>query len=284
MSAMRGLAAGSLLCCTACAVLVVAGGLCAQAPTEGSTETAAAMKFDVVSIKQSKIAGGRMAIYTAWRSPDEFVAIDTTAQGLLKDAYGIEQDGEILGAPPWANSERFDVDAKAGPIEAAALNNAGDKRAMLGRQMLQSLLAERLGLVIHRETKELPIYVLVVTKGGPKFAAAKLNGPQTFRMLVGQFILQGQSIGTLVQALSERPELDGRVIEDRTGLTGNYDLTLQWTPVTTTPLRPDAPQLPDTSGTTIFAALQEQLGLKLESTKGPVDTIVIDRIQKPSEN
>jgi uncharacterized protein (TIGR03435 family) len=168
--------------------------------------------------------------------------------------------------------------------------------------MLQALLAERLNLQVHRETKELPIYALVIAKNGPKFQEGKLGdtypngfkglngapvGAGMMRMGAGEWTGQGIPIANLVGSLSRRL---GRTVVDKTGLTGKYDFTLRWTP-DDNPVSPkepggapDAAALPDSSGPSIFTALQEQLGLKLESQKGPVETIVIDHVERPSQN
>ena len=153
--------------------------------------------------------------------------------------------------------------------------------------MLQTLLADRFHLVAHRETREESIYQLVVAKGGPKLKEA--DGSQNPSERVGRGTITGTAaqISQLVKPLSQQL---GRNIVDRTGLTGRYDFTLQWTlepgqlrgPGDPPP--PLNPTLPDPEGTNIFTALQEQLGLKLESGKGTVDFLVIDRAEPPSEN
>jgi uncharacterized protein (TIGR03435 family) len=167
------------------------------------------------------------------------------------------------------------------------------------RLMVQELLADRFKLKVSHETKELPVYALVVAKGGLKMkeespattpdAAAH---PRTFLQFMGPGQFRGTNIGVglLADVLSRQPEL-GKLVIDETGLKGNYDWTLKWTPEQSDPMfkrpngapPPNAPP-PDTSGPSIFAALEEQLGLKLEPKKGPVETLVIDRIEKPSEN
>jgi uncharacterized protein (TIGR03435 family) len=172
--------------------------------------------------------------------------------------------------------------------------------------MIQSLLADRFKLRVSHETKELPVYALVVAKNGPKCQEAKpgdtypngikgfdgrAQGAGSFRAGNGHLTLQGYPISFLSLLLAER--LD-RTVLDQTGLKGKYDIALKWTPdenLAATPSGPaggnpgaDAAAQPDSSGPSIFTAIQEQLGLKLESTKGPVEIIVIDHIERPSEN
>jgi uncharacterized protein (TIGR03435 family) len=178
--------------------------------------------------------------------------------------------------------------------------------------MLQALLADRFKLTLHRETKQLGVYVLVIAKNGPKLEEAKpgnayLNGfidngeplgAGVFKLGryvggSGELISQGLSMATLVRLLSE--EILNRSVLDNTGLTGNYDFTLQWR-IADESQGPmfkevgDHQQVtgrtppPEYSGPSFFTAIQEQLGLKLEPAKGPVDIIVIEHIEQPSEN
>jgi uncharacterized protein (TIGR03435 family) len=185
-----------------------------------------------------------------------------------------------------------------------------EQRLDQNRLMVQSLLADRFKLSVTRSTRELPVYALVVAKGGPKLkdvTPASLYGnavaipPASERgsapspppgrgtnMFIGrdgEMILTAKSvsIANLLGILSQQL---GRQILDRTGLKGTYDFTLQYTPEKSIPglQGPGDTPPPDSSGTSIFTAIQEQLGLRLESTKGPVDVIVIDHIEKPSPN
>lgn len=171
--------------------------------------------------------------------------------------------------------------------------------------MLQSLLAERFKLTLHHETKEMPVYVLLVAKNGPKMhesdpapsdgpaPGGPAPGPNRRGSIMmqgrGQLTVNGQPLSRFVDILSR---FLGRVVVDQTGLKADYDFKLQWTPGDEEVMfrgmgpgpdgRPAPP--PDASGPTLFTALQEQLGLKLESQKAPVDTLVIDHVDKPSEN
>ena len=157
--------------------------------------------------------------------------------------------------------------------------------------LLQSLLAHRFALKVSHQTKELPVYALVVAKGGPKFQQAKSDdkGPDV-DLGAGQLTFQACPMAIVVTVMSNMMH---RTVLDQTGLKGNYDFTVQWRKDQTMsgmPREPvggvsgpdDAPL--DSSGPSFFTALREQLGLKLESTKGPVDVIVVDHIERPSEN
>lgn len=138
--------------------------------------------------------------------------------------------------------------------------------------MLRQLLADRFGLIFHRETKALVVYSLVVGKTGPKLKEGGTKGPYLSRPAPGKLVGTRASMAALTRALSGSL---GRPINDETGLKGQYDFTLTWTPDEI---------VGDVSGPSLFTALQDQLGLKLESKKAPVETIVIDHIGTPSPN
>jgi uncharacterized protein (TIGR03435 family) len=312
--------------------LLVLGALCsqpnhAQAVPASQPESAPAHSyaFEVASIKPNKSAGQMMRIMF---SPGGFNGDNILLGDLVKTAYGI-QDNQIIGAPSWLNSDHYDVEAKMDSETADAVHKMNEEDARHARQqMLRALLADRMKLVIHRETREQPLYELVVARNGSKLQEAKpgdsypngIKGPDgaahggMMRMGSGEVTGQGLALSALAHLLTM--EL-GRTVVDKTGLTGKYDFTLRWTPDESqgrmfrgpgpgagpgtaaggapgpasgapTVASPDGPpsannSSPD-SGPTIFTAIQEQLGLKLESTKGPVEVIVIDHIDRPSEN
>lgn len=256
--------------------------------------------YEVASIKPEK-SGSMM--FRVLNTPDGFSAT-TTVQMLIRVAYGIE-DNQISGAPGWVSSDKYDVEAKMDQATADKVKKLGEAEREPARQhMLQALLAERCKLTVHRETKELPIYSLVVAKGGSKLHEAKpgdtypngikgLDGRPApvgaHLMRMGRGELTGQSIA-MEQIARLLTQQTGRTVVDNTGLKGNYDFTLHWTPDQSAPALngpsgggPDS-TTPSDSGPSIFTAIQEQLGLKLESQKGPVEILVIDHVEKPSEN
>jgi uncharacterized protein (TIGR03435 family) len=150
--------------------------------------------------------------------------------------------------------------------------------------MVQALLADRFKLGTHVETRVLPVYALLVAKGGPRFGAVQANGT-TINSGNGQIEVQGSnSVALLAEELAKNV---GHVVVDKTGIEGRYNLALRWTPDRGTSPGFSVPErtssAPD-SPPSIFTALQEQLGLKLESQKGPVQVLVIDHIEMPSEN
>jgi len=152
--------------------------------------------------------------------------------------------------------------------------------------MFQSLLADRFKLVLHHDTKELPVYALVIGKNGIKFKESTGDAQQR-RIMMGRGRINGEamSMDMLVNQLGNQL---GRTVIDKTGLKGPYQINLEWTPEQAQSIGgPDGGgegRASSDTGPTIFTALQEQLGLKLESQKGPVDILVIDKIEKPSEN
>ena len=298
------------------------GVLHGQAPavageTKGYAATADLPKYEVATIKPSTEEGGRIRMMM---TPDGAEFNGVQPQMLLQQAFGVERD-RIIGEPDWVQSKRFDIAAKVAPEDAPKL----DKLKMEQRRaMLLPLLEERFGLKYHHETRELPMYSLVVAKAGSKLKvstappppppgapgapggpaapdspgrAAGLSrqgpgpgGPGMMRMSPGEIDANGGGMQFLAHALSA---LVGRSVVDKTGLTGNYDFSLKWTPDESTMPRigPDGggppPQMDasvDPNGPTLFTALEEQLGLKLQSEKGKVDVIVIDHIDLPTEN
>ena len=253
--------------------------------------------FDVVSVKPNKSDSGMVRIMA---KPDGYAASNVSLRMLIQAAYGIRED-LVSGAPGWADSARFDIDAKVAGSDVDALKKLSPEQRRL---VLQPLLADRFKLKIHTETKQLPVYELVVAKGGSKLKEANpgdtyangIKGPDgvgrggMMRFGPGQLTAQAVPMTSLANMLSQQLH---RTVLDKTVLTGKYDIELNWTPdqgsepmfkgAEGSPQRADA-AAPDSSGPSIFTALQEQLGLRLQSAKGPVETIVIDHVEMPSEN
>jgi uncharacterized protein (TIGR03435 family) len=268
-------------------VLSVAGVAMAQ------TETGP--QFEVASIKPAA-PGAHGAFFR--NSPGGRVTISNlTLWALILNAYRI-QPFQISGGPAWFNSDRYDIVAKA-----ETTLNPGELQLML-----QALLADRFHLTLHRETRELPVFALVMARkngklgpaliesqeGGctpfdptkPPAAPAKSPARPCGRMMMNPWAVRAISV-PIADLISSLPTVLGRQVIDKTGLTGKYDITMDWTPdEAQLALRPpDAPRPPsDLSGPSIHQALQEQLGLKLNSQKGPVEILVIDHAEKPSEN
>jgi uncharacterized protein (TIGR03435 family) len=264
-------------------------------PPPGSTP-AKPPEWAVISIKPNKAEDHGMRFFF---TPDGISFNNIPVQMILRQAFDL-QDDLIFGAPDWVKSDRYDVEAKVDGADVAALKTIPyDQRSV----MLQSLLADRFKLVTHTETRTLPVYELHIAKSGSKLHLATpgdtyphgLKGPDgaashggIMRIERGQFTGQAVSLTVLAKQLSQQLH---RTIVDKTGLTGNYDFDLRWAPEQDLGSGPPGPEgsahdapPPTDSGPSVFTALEEQLGLKLESTKGPVKTLVIDHIDKPSEN
>lgn len=254
----------------------------AQAPAAAAfATTTSGPTFDVVSIHLSPPSpDGHNHIWDDVHA-SQFRTGNLSIRDLIQYAYNLPKS-QIVGGPQWLDLTMYDIDAKSGPeMDARLKTMRGDDAAQQKRMMVQALLNERFVLAAHNETRELPIYDLVLGKGGAKFQPSDRNGT-TIDTGHSRIHVQGSgdTIGLLARELAQAL---GRVVVNKTGLTGRYDLTLRWTPDDAPPpLLNGAPDPNAPPG--LFTAIQEQLGLKLESGKGPVPVLVIDHIEKPSEN
>jgi len=274
--------------CTA-ATFVLATGVpvcCAQSPA-GQTAPAApagptssaSPGFDVAVIRPNP--GDTTGHSHIWSSASDgnFKAQNVTAMDLVRYAFGMPET-RVTGGPGWMRSAKWDMEAKSDPAIDAQLRGLDSAPAREQKQqLLQALLADRFGLKVHEETRELPTYALVVAKGGPRFQPSKVNGA-TISNGSGQITVKG-SDHTLALLAEQLSRSLGRIVVDKTGLDGRYELSVKWTP-------DDAATPSNTANTdtgpSIFTAIQEQLGLKLESQKGPVQILIIDHIDMPSQN
>jgi uncharacterized protein (TIGR03435 family) len=236
--------------------------------------------FDVVSIRPSDPLSNN--VHIGMSPGGSFEAIGITLAGLIQQAYNI-RPFQLVGASGWMQTDRYEIrtkDEKPGPSEAEIVKMTEAERNVFRERFLgklQALLADRYQLKVHRETKEMPLYVLTVAKGGSKLQMLPDNG-KPGGDLSARRNSEGKSevIGTKLPVASLARFLSGnlgRTILDRTNLTGRYDFQLTY-----------APDMGDITGPSIFTALQDQLGLKLDSGKGPVEVVVIDSVQKPSGN
>jgi len=232
--------------------------------------------FDVAVIRPMNYEqSARTHIYNSAHNSD-FRAVNVTLRALMEVAYDLP-DTQMLGGPEWAIRDKFDLEAKSDAKlndQLAALTD--DEGKATKREMLRALLAERFKLAAHEETRELPIFALVVAKGGSKLTQSAANGT-TVSGGRGRIRIKGgnDSLAILAYELSWRL---GRPVINQTGISGRYNLTLNWSDDDAAPAADAA------SGPSLYTAIQEQLGLKLVSTKGPVKTLVIDHAEKPTEN
>jgi len=237
-----------------------------------------ALSFDVASIKPNN-SGGRNSVVLP-RPGGGFTATNVTMMQLMRFGFSI-QEFQVSGQlPNWFNIERFDIEARA--------DVQGEPRAEVWQPMLQALLADRFKLAFHKEVRAMPAYDLIVSKNGHKLQRVEpgecLPPPAgmcgTFRASTSQIIGDRVSMEAFATRLTRSM---GRTVVDKTKVEGVFNLLLQWTPDPQPGVQVDAPP-PDGGGPTIFTALQEQLGLRLEATKNPVEVYVIDRVERPSEN
>ncbi len=244
----------------------------------------ARLEFEAASIKPNR-SGMR-----GWSMPPPSHGSvnfkNVTLKLLVIEAYQI-QEFQLAGGPSWLDSEKYDITAKSSGASRSQVN-----------QMLQALLADRFGLAVHRETKDLPFYAITIAKNGPKHGptmhpaeAGDCPDQSTPDHPCGGFNVRNRShlhgervsLRQLAEVLSF---ILNRTVLDQTGLKGNFDMQLDWTPDDGQfrgAERPDAAPV-DASGPTVYTALQEQAGLKLESRRGPVEILVIDRAEKATEN
>jgi uncharacterized protein (TIGR03435 family) len=254
-------------------------------------QTAPSLSFDVVSIKRSR-SGPGPAMGISPLDSDSITVRNATPRLILGEAYDLRLLGLrdlILGLPSWADSETYDIDAKVAASDLPAFHKL---LPMQRDPMLQSVLADRFRLVAHFETRTLPAYALVIAKGGPKLTEVKpatlpdgREDPGGIHPGHDQITATGATMEPLLHMLLL---MLGRPVVDRTGLTGHYSFTLRCAPTyamrpvingQAPPLSADEEALPD-----IFTAVEEQLGLKLRAVKAPVEVLVVDHIERPSEN
>ena len=195
-------------------MLIIAGGLITGGVAEAQS---APLSFDAASIKPSQNAGPAAPVGIRVAPGGRLVTVNTTLRMLVNYAYNV-RDAQITGGSSWIDSDRFDIEAR--PESVATQDQL--------RFMLQTLLADRFGLKIHKEPKEMNVYALTVAKGGPKLKQSEKPGdaPQ-MHMAPGAVSATGATMAQLVQPLSN---FIGRTVVDKTGLTGKYDFELKWTP------------------------------------------------------
>lgn len=253
------------------ALVLTAGAICAQ--FEG---------FEVATIRPSP--PGTLGRYTRMQGGHQFVAKNCSIKFLVGAAYDLNPR-MISGGPAWTESDHYDILAVT----------PGEKQPSVAQQMimLQGLLADRMKLNFHREVKEMPIYSLSVARTGSKLKASAAPPEDQPNVLSTVFPAASGGIDhvlmpahnatmTVFVSVLQRGILD-RPVVDNTGLTGRYDFDLEWAPDETQFGGELSPGVPDHAEPDLFAAL-DQLGLRLEKTRGPVQALVIDHVERPSAN
>jgi uncharacterized protein (TIGR03435 family) len=264
----------------------------------GVTEAQSPLSFDVASVKEHTSVSDSAAFGIMPATPGRMRITNTPLRFILHYAFQI-RDHQLIGAPDWIESVAFDITAT---YPAEPTRTEEDRRAML-----RTLLADRFGLKTHRETREMPIYALVMARKdgalGPQLVRSTIDcekliaekrpqlgagspspvtpggkRPVCRMVATRRFISAGTQ--TMEQLTGPLQAFTGRPVIDRTGLTGAFDFDVQWTSGPVAPAPGAAP--PPDDGPSIFAALQEQLGLRLESGRAPFDVVVVDAVQRPT--
>jgi uncharacterized protein (TIGR03435 family) len=242
-------------CAYLIAIAAAVSSVAAQSPSKA---------FDAVSIKRNRTPAIASDTNT---TPGRLSLVNVTMLSVVLRAFGV-MGPQVIGAPDWLRDERYDILAVTG--DGAALTDVSR------REYLQQLLAERCRFTFHRETREIRVYALVPAKDGPKVVAHAGAGEYAMRVQPaddGRLRLRSTrgNMPRLAEILTGQV---GELVVDQTGLTGEYDFTLEWAPALNE----------STGGASLFTALVEQLGLRLEAGRRPMDAIVIDRIERPTED
>jgi uncharacterized protein (TIGR03435 family) len=236
-------------------------------------------EYEVASVKPNTSVSTGYSLNTG--QSGEFEATNVTLRNLIAFAYNV-RDFQISGGPKWMGEERYDIIARP-PHDDAASQSSAAARTQLTYTRMKALLADRFQLVAHSETKELPVYALVVAKNGPHLDPANPDDPRKgISHNNGLLVCTGISLKTFAER-GLAPRL-GNIVLDKTGLAGEFDFKVQY--AEEGPPKPGAvsPEAADLTGPSLASALQEQLGLRLETQKAPVEVIVVDRAEKASAN
>jgi len=253
------------------------------------------VSFDVVSIRQNN-SGNRQMTRQSSGTSDGITMTNVPLFLIVFYAYGINDENLATGFPLWAMNERYDLTAKVAASEVPAYQSLTNRQR---GQMLQKVLADRFHLQVHRESRNRPVYALVVAKSGIKIKEVSADKPSAstskpsdsgfahgatiFSTGPGEITGHAATMADLALSLSNREARSlGRLVVDRTGLPGKYDFTLEL-PVAEPGDKSDGNANQPDPGT-LFTALQEQLGLKLQPATVPTEYLVIDRIERPTEN
>jgi len=269
----------------------------ASSPTP-TTNAAPAPSFDAATIKPIPTDGRPTHGWVGIQyHPDSMEADWQTLSDLLCYAYGYKNlrfDGQVTGLPDWAVKQKYDIVAKMSAEDIVTFQKLSkDEQEQWREAMMQSLLAERFSLTLHHGARQIPVYDMVVAKGGIKMkdAATDSAPPQlgkgedgkplsTHRWLDDTTIMQASSMKSFANLLSMPEAFVGRPVLDKTGLTSTYNFTLDWSIYSASAA---ASNSPTDDATSIFTALGE-IGLKLQPATGPVETIVIDNVEHPTAN
>lgn len=262
----------------------------------------ASARFEVASVRPNTSRDARPNVDP---TPGRFAATAVTLRELIGMAYAVPGSiRPIIGGPDWLDTDRFDIVATGGPTDPNIRPAPGAVSPREGpalntmQAMLRQLLRDRFGLSVRSEQRNLPIYSLIQARTGrlgvqlrhfdgdcakeapvePNTTGAACGGFRFLRR--GHLVARAVTIRMLVSMLANLPDV-GRIVQDRTALSGNFDLELFWTPAAASREQSDTSQ---SAAPSLFTALDEQLGLKLEPSRGPVEVWVIDSVERPTPN
>jgi uncharacterized protein (TIGR03435 family) len=243
-----------------CIFAAVALVCCVARGQQGGADGA----FEVATVKASAPNEDRIGFD---KTADSLTLRNLNLRLLIQTAYNLRED-QISGGPKWVSSQGFDIVGKA---DAAILQLSDAERLQRMKLMLRSLLAERFHLILRREMKDVPAYTLDIAKGGLKLKKLEPGGKLAVSGRPNLLLATNASVREFIDLLANRLR---KPVLDRTGLDGIYDFRVQFAPE----------NVPDSPDPSLFTALQEQCGLKLDATMAPAETFVIESVAQPSEN
>ena len=270
--------------------LPIAFGLLNATPSHAQGQLSTMPKFVSVSIKPHPSEGNGLVMSKMMMSPinGDFAANNVSPHSLIQLAYHI-QDTQLAGEPEWFKSTTYDIDAKVDQSVVDEMHKLSeDQRNLVNQHMLQQFLADYFKVTLHQESRDLPVYELLIAEGGTKLRKAEKHG--FMQMGVGELSSQGTPLALLTAQLSQRL---GRTVVDKTGLEGDYAFNLHWAPDAEEQARIRAAGLPPelmkagqpaASGPPLLTAVEDQLGLKLQPQAERVQVLVIDHVEQPSQN
>jgi uncharacterized protein (TIGR03435 family) len=235
--------------------------------------------FEVAAIKPGDPNNRQSGVH--WQTGGRVANTNATVKTLIAFAYGLPEE-QILGGQKWISSEEYSIVAKP---DSDSPIPSGEPGYIHVKTLFQNLLSDRFKVKVHNETRQGAVYNLTLMGSGKLKEADSNTGP-SLRTRAGHFIGTAVPVWALAQILSQQL---ARPVTDKTGLTGRYNFDLTYT---LDPLQADAfgpptrnsPSPPDDNSPSIFTALEDQLGLRLESTRGPIEVLIIDHVERPTEN
>jgi uncharacterized protein (TIGR03435 family) len=246
----------------------------AQQPSGAVAASERTPSFEVASVKTSRPDDDRHSVDG---DSDRVTIENYTLRDLIALAYSLKSDSQVVGGPDWLDKKHFDIAAKVDDTELAKLKTMrGNDFRNEWNQMMQSLLADRFALKVKQGQRIIPVLALVITKSGQKLTLANAKEPNSLSARNSHLSATSASMADLADFLTGQVETEGRVVVDRTGLTGNFDFKLDWTRDRGNGIPPDA-QFPG-----LFTALRDQVGLQLKPDKAAVDVVIVESSKEPA--